>query len=98
VALGTIAFFVAYQQLENYVLAPRILAQATALSPLTAFIAALVGGSAAGIVGAVAALPVTAALQVVVRYALRHRLPAPAVPPRADDPPPEPGDAAPEHV
>ncbi|WP_207123542.1 AI-2E family transporter, partial [Actinocatenispora comari] len=91
VALGTIAFFVAYQQLENYVLAPRILAQATALSPLTAFIAALVGGSAAGILGAVAALPVTAALQVVVRYALRHRLPATGpAPPRPDGTPPRP--------
>lgn len=97
VALGTIAFFVAYQQLENYVLAPRILAQATALSPLTAFIAALVGGSAAGILGAVAALPVTAALQVVVRYALRHRLPATGpAPPRPDGTPPRPGGTPPD--
>ncbi|BCJ36220.1 AI-2E family transporter [Actinocatenispora thailandica] len=93
VALGTIAFFIAYQQLENYVLAPRILARATALSPLTAFIAALIGGSAAGIVGAVAALPVTAALQVVVRHALRDRFPGPPAP-QPDDTPPEPDESA----
>ncbi|HEY3504719.1 MAG TPA: AI-2E family transporter [Actinocatenispora sp.] len=86
VALGTVAFFVAYQQLENYVLAPRILARATALSPLSAFIAALVGGAAAGLVGAVAALPVTAALQVVVRYAFRGRFAAAAARTRAPEP------------
>ncbi|GAA3520274.1 AI-2E family transporter [Actinocatenispora rupis] len=85
VALGTVAFFVAYQQVENYLLAPRILAQATALSPLSAFIAALIGGAAGGLVGAVAALPVAAALQVVIRYAFRDRFaragPAPDSPP-----------------
>jgi predicted PurR-regulated permease PerM len=74
VAVVTLIFFIAYQQFENYLLAPRIFARATALSPLSAFAAALIGGSAGGLVGAVAALPVAAALQVVIRYAFAARL------------------------
>ncbi|GAA4919305.1 putative PurR-regulated permease PerM [Stackebrandtia albiflava] len=76
-AVITLAFFLAYQGFENFLLAPRVFAQATALSPLAAFSAALVGGAAAGLVGAVAALPVTAALQVVVRHWAGRRFPEP---------------------
>ncbi|WP_285664275.1 AI-2E family transporter [Actinorhabdospora filicis] len=72
-AIATVAFFCAYQLFENYLLAPRVFATATSLTPLSAFAAALVGGAAAGLVGAVAALPVTAALQVVVRYVFASR-------------------------
>jgi predicted PurR-regulated permease PerM len=73
-AVVTLAFFVAYQQFENYLLAPRVFARATSLSPLAAFTAALIGGAAAGLVGAIAALPIAAALQVVIRYAFGNRL------------------------
>ncbi|GIG69554.1 AI-2E family transporter [Phytomonospora endophytica] len=72
-ALATIAFFAAYQLFENYLLAPRVFAKATSLTPLSAFAAALVGGAAAGLVGAIAALPVAAAGQVVVRYVFASR-------------------------
>lgn len=72
-ALITLAFFCAYQLFENYILAPRVFATAVSLTPLSAFAAALIGGAAAGLVGAVAALPVTAALQVVVRYVFASR-------------------------
>lgn len=87
VAVVTLIFFVAYQQFENYLLAPRVFARATALSPLAAFAAALIGGAAAGLVGAVAALPVAAALQVVIRYVFASRLdaPRPETPPAAAD-------------
>ncbi|HEY0640870.1 MAG TPA: AI-2E family transporter [Pseudonocardiaceae bacterium] len=75
-ALGliTLAFLVAYQQFENYVLAPRVFSSAVDLSPVAVFIAVLVGGSALGVIGALTALPVAAAMKVVFRYVFRERL------------------------
>ncbi|MEV0647292.1 AI-2E family transporter [Phytomonospora sp. NPDC050363] len=73
--IATVVFFSAYQLFENYLLAPRVFATATSLTPLSAFAAALIGGAAAGLVGAVAALPVAAAGQVVVRYVFASRFP-----------------------
>ena len=67
----TLAFLLVYQQFENYVLAPRVFARSVDLSPVAAFIAVLVGASALGPVGAVTALPVAAALKVVLSYVFR---------------------------
>lgn len=81
-----------YQQFENYVLSPRIFAKAVELSPVAVFIAVLVGGSLGGFVGALTALPVTAALKTIFRYAFRDRLAeiqpgdVPAPGPEAADP------------
>lgn len=63
-----------YQQFENYVLSPRIFSKAVELSPVAVFVAVLVGGSLGGFVGALTALPVTAALKTVFRYVFRDRL------------------------
>jgi predicted PurR-regulated permease PerM len=43
------------------------------LSPLAVLLAVLVGAELAGIIGALAAIPVAGALQVVVRDQLAHR-------------------------
>ena len=74
VAIATLIFFIVYQQFENYFLAPRLFSRAVELSPLAVFVAVLLGGSLAGLVGAIAALPIAAALKVVMRYAFRDRL------------------------
>lgn len=76
VTLGllTLGFFVLYQQVENYFIAPRVFARAVELSPVAVFIAVLTGGSLAGFVGALTALPAMAALKVVFRYAFRNQL------------------------
>jgi predicted PurR-regulated permease PerM len=73
-AIITFVFLLAYQQFENYVLAPRVFSSAVDLSPVAVFIAVLVGGSALGVVGALTALPVAAAMKVVVRFIFRHEL------------------------
>jgi len=75
-AIGTLAFFLVYQQLENYLIAPRMFARSVNLSAVAVLIAVLVGGSVAGVVGALFALPVTAALKTVLAYAFRDRLTA----------------------
>lgn len=72
-AVITLAVILLYQQLENYVISPRIFSQAVNLSPLAVFVAVLVGGGIGGAVGALVALPVSAAAKVVVAYLLRHR-------------------------
>jgi predicted PurR-regulated permease PerM len=61
-----IIFFVLYQQFENYVLAPRVMRKAVNLNPALVIIALLVGGSLAGLVGALLALPVAALTKVLI--------------------------------
>jgi predicted PurR-regulated permease PerM len=66
-------FFVAYQQLENYYIAPRILRSTVSLSAAAVLLAALIGGTALGLVGALMAIPVAAGLKVVLAERLRAR-------------------------
>ncbi|MBQ0927489.1 AI-2E family transporter [Saccharopolyspora endophytica] len=68
-AVITLLFFVVYQAVENYLIAPRVFARTVELSPLGAFVAILVGGALAGVLGAMLALPVAAALKVLVHHA-----------------------------
>ncbi|HSL27048.1 MAG TPA: AI-2E family transporter [Acidimicrobiia bacterium] len=66
---------VAYQQFENYVIAPRVMRQAVDLNPAVVIISLLVGGSLAGLVGAVLALPVAALTKVLVtEFLVRARV------------------------
>jgi len=72
-AVVTLAAILIYQQIENYVISPRIFSQAVNLSPLAVFVAVLVGGGIGGAVGALVALPVSVAAKVVIAYLLRQR-------------------------
>ena len=66
-------FFVAYQQLENYVIAPRILRHTVSMSAAAVLLAALIGGTILGLVGALMAIPIAAALKVVLAERLHAR-------------------------
>ena len=66
-------FVIAYQQLENHVLQPLVYGRTVQLSPLVVLISVLVGAALAGILGALAAIPVAGSLQVVARDALAAR-------------------------
>ncbi|MDA3648737.1 AI-2E family transporter [Saccharopolyspora indica] len=72
-AVITLLFFICYQAFENYLIAPRVFARTVELSPLAAFVAILLGGSLAGVLGALIALPITAALKVLYRQARAER-------------------------
>jgi predicted PurR-regulated permease PerM len=76
VGLAVLVFVVllAYQQFENFVLAPRVFSKAVDLSPIAVFIAVLVGAAVGGAIGALTALPVAASLKVVFRYVFREQL------------------------
>jgi predicted PurR-regulated permease PerM len=81
-------FIVVYQQLENHFLQPVIYGRTVQLSPLVVLAAVLIGAALAGILGALAAIPVAGTIQVVIRDLLAHRGLRSAEPPRplASDP------------
>ena len=66
-------FFVLYQQLENHVLQPLVYGRTVQLSPLAVLIAVLIGAELAGVIGALAAIPVAGTIQVILRDWLEHR-------------------------
>jgi predicted PurR-regulated permease PerM len=68
-----IAFFIVYQQIENHVLQPLVYNRTVALSPLAILISILLGAELAGVLGALAAIPVAGAIQVVIVDFLRAR-------------------------
>lgn len=71
----SMVLLVAYQQVENFLIAPRVMNRAVDLSPATVIIALLVGGSLAGLVGALLALPLAALLKVLFRdYVVQVRM------------------------
>lgn len=72
-ALMVIAFVAVLQALENWVLVPRVMKGAVGLTPLTVFVAILVGQEYRGVVGALLAIPIAAAVQVVVADVLKSR-------------------------
>ena len=61
-----VIFFVLYQQLENHVLQPLVYGRTVQLSPLIVLVAVLMGAQLAGVIGALGAIPVAGAIQVIV--------------------------------
>lgn len=62
-----IIFFLVYQQVENYVIYPRVMARSVDIPGAVTVIAALVGASLLGVVGALLAIPTAAAVLLLVR-------------------------------
>ena len=60
-----VGFFTVYQQFENFVLIPRVMRRAVDVSPAAVIVAVLIGGSLLGVVGALLAVPVAAAIQLI---------------------------------
>jgi predicted PurR-regulated permease PerM len=97
-------FLIFYQQLENNVLQPFIFKRTVNVPPLAVIVAILAGSSILGVVGALVAIPIAAALQIVIKeYYSGQTLtsgavilpdepppPEPPAPPPPDDPPPPP--------
>src|SRR5437762_11481165 len=68
-----IVFFVVYQQIENHILQPVVYGRTVQLSPLVVLISVLIGAELAGVLGALAAIPVAGTLPVIFADWLRHR-------------------------
>lgn len=72
-ALGVLAYFVLYGQLEGNVLAPLVFRRTVHVNPLLVLLAVLFCAELAGIVGAVVAVPVAASVQIIIREVLLFR-------------------------
>jgi predicted PurR-regulated permease PerM len=74
-ALFVLIFMVLYQQVENYLFAPKITARTMDLHPAVAFGTVIVGASLFGAVGALVALPAAAVMQAIATtYLARHEV------------------------
>jgi predicted PurR-regulated permease PerM len=67
------AFFVVYQQVENYWIVPRVLRSSVDMPSVAVLLAALLGGAVLGLVGALMAIPVAAAVKVLMTPVLHAR-------------------------
>lgn len=76
IGVATLVFFLIYQQLENYVIVPRVMTKAIDISPAAVLLAALIGGSLLGFVGALMALPFAAAIKLLAQEVVLPRMEA----------------------
>lgn len=67
IGVACLAYGVIYQQIENYVVAPRIMRRAVNIPGAVTVIAALMGGALLGVVGALLAIPTAAAVLLIIR-------------------------------
>jgi predicted PurR-regulated permease PerM len=65
--LFCLVFYVIYQQLENYVIYPRVMQRSVNVPGSVTVIAALIGAGLLGVIGALLAIPTAAALLLLVR-------------------------------
>jgi predicted PurR-regulated permease PerM len=88
-AVLVLIFFIVYQQLENYLIAPRVLRNTVDMSSVAVLLAALLGGTVFGVVGALMAIPIVAAIKVLLSPAIEAlNEPATGEPPPPEAPPP----------
>ena len=66
VGLGIGAYYLAYQQVENFLIYPRVMKRSVDVSPAATIVAVLVGGSLLGVLGALLAIPLAAAIQLIL--------------------------------
>lgn len=67
IGLACLIFYLVYQQLENYVIYPRVMSRSVDVPGAVTVIAALVGAALLGVVGALLAIPTAAAILMLTR-------------------------------
>jgi predicted PurR-regulated permease PerM len=67
IAIATAAFTLVFRLVEDYLLSPRIMKATVEVAPIITVVSVLVGGALLGIVGALIAVPVAAALDLIRR-------------------------------
>jgi len=74
VCLATVGFFVAYRVIEDYLLVPKIIGRFVQIPALVTVVSVLLGGVLLGVVGALVAIPVAAAILLILREVTFRRL------------------------
>ncbi|GAB3238978.1 AI-2E family transporter [Kineosporia babensis] len=67
IAVIAAVYYLVYQQLENYLIAPRIMSRTVAVPGAVALIAAFGGGALLGVLGALIAIPIAAAILLIIQ-------------------------------
>jgi predicted PurR-regulated permease PerM len=67
IGIACVIFYVIYQQLENYVIYPRVMSKSVDVPGAVTVIAALIGAALLGVVGALLAIPTAAAILMLTR-------------------------------
>lgn len=65
--IATVTYYVLYQQIENYIIYPKIMKRSIDVPPVITVVAALIGGTLLGFVGVLLAIPTAAAILLVIR-------------------------------
>lgn len=73
VGIACIAFFIVYQQVENYLIYPKVMRRSVKVSDVAAIVAALLGVALFGVIGALVAIPAVAAIQLILREVVLPR-------------------------
>jgi predicted PurR-regulated permease PerM len=68
-----VIFYIAYQQVENYLIYPKVMARSVEIPGALTVIAALIGGSLLGVVGALLAIPTAASVLLLVKEVFMPR-------------------------
>jgi predicted PurR-regulated permease PerM len=100
-----VIYVIAYQQVENSVFQPFVYRRAVNLHPLAVITAILIGSNLLGVLGALVAIPIAAAIQIALKDVWANRQTAlvgadgePLIAPGTEEPPREvelpPGTAA----
>ena len=72
-AIVWLIFAIVYQQVENHVIQPIVYGRMTLLPPFAVLVAVLIGAKLGGVVGALGAIPIASAIQIIVADLLRAR-------------------------
>ncbi len=72
-AVLILGYYILYQQIENYIIQPRIQANSTNMSPLLVFSAVIIGVSFGGLLGGLVAIPVAGCIRIFLLDYLRSK-------------------------
>jgi predicted PurR-regulated permease PerM len=74
VGIATAIFYFVYRFVEHYALTPKVMARTVAVPGLVTVVATIIGGALLGIIGALVAIPVAAAIKLLVEQIAAPRL------------------------
>lgn len=72
-AIAILAYYILYQQIENYIIQPRVQANSTNMSPLLVFASVVIGVNFGGLFGGLVAIPVAGCVRILALDYMRNR-------------------------
>ena len=71
--VAILIYYILYQQFENYIIQPKLQANATRISPLLVLVSLVIGINFGGLFGGLVAIPVMACIRIIALEVLRYR-------------------------